>query len=160
MSKETRTLGIDSSTNKTGICLFIDGEYSAHYLLDHSNIKDVEERIDAMGLDILRHLNKIKPEMVYIERPQGHGKNLDMVFKLVTILGIVRGWCIANGAYYEAVQPSVWRKYIGIQQGRKKRAELKAESIAYVRTTYGIDVTDDEADSICLAGAMVNKYNG
>lgn len=160
LNNQVTAVGIDSSTKHTAISVFVNGEYSCHYLLSHDHITDVEERINSMGRDILEHLNEIKPNMVFIERPQGHGRNVDMVFKLSTILGIVRGWCIVNGSYYETVMPSTWRKHIGIQQGKKKRAELKAESIKYVKETYGIDATDDEADSICLCGAMVNKYKG
>lgn len=160
MSSKTKAVGIDSSTKHTAISVFIDGKYDSHYLLSHDGISDVEERIDSMGKDIIKHLDDIKPNMIFIERPQGHGRNVDMVFKLSTILGIVRGWCLVNDAYYETVMPSTWRKYIGIQQGKKKRAELKAESIKYVKETYDIDVTDDEADSICLCGAMVNRYKG
>lgn len=160
MNDEVRSVGIDSSTKRTGISLFINGKYKWHKLVDKSHISDIDFRINEMGKEIINTLQQIKPTMVFIERPQGYGKNVDLVRKLAEVMGFVRIWCIMSGVYYEECNPSVWRKYIGIQQGKKKRAELKAESIAYVKKVYGIDCTDDEADSICLCGAMINKYKG
>lgn len=151
---------IDSSTNLTAIALFIDGIYNRHILINKKHIKNVEERIDAMGSAIMNVLDEMNPDIVYIESPRGHGSSQGLVEKLATIIGIVRGWCISHDVYVQTVLPSVWRKYAGINQGKKKRAELKAESIAYVKTRYNIDVTDDEADAIALGDAMVNRYKG
>ena len=48
--------------------------------------------------------------------------------------------------------PSEWRKRIGLRQGRNiPRDELKAEAIAAVKQEYGLDVTNDEAESILIA---------
>ena len=50
--------------------------------------------------------------------------------------------------FYEVVHSSTWRKGLGIK-GRK-REELKNASKQYVLDRYGIDVSDDVADSICI----------
>lgn len=156
-----RVCGIDSSTRKTGISLFVNGKFKQVELIDLSKDKSsTDERINTMGNEILKILGTFKPEIVYIETPRGDGRNVELVRKLSEILGIVRAWTIQHDAYYEEVLPSSWRKYIGIEQGKKKRAELKQESINYVKEAFGLTVNDDEADSICIANAMLRKYGG
>jgi len=154
-------VGIDSSTKKTGMSLFVNGELKDYCLVDRSAIRDLNERMDQMGLGILSVLADWVPEMIYIEEPKGEGRNVELVRKLAEILGIVRGWAITHNCYYEEVKPSTWRHDLGIEQGKKKRDELKAASMEYVKSRYGIiPVTDDVADSICVGAAMVEKYGG
>lgn len=155
-----KTCSIDSSTKKTGMALFVDGKLNTYQLIDISTSKDsVDERINVMGKNILLLLSHWQPEIVYIEEPQGHGKNVKLVNMLCQIIGIVRCWCITHSAYFEIVSPGVWRKYLGMEQGGKKRDELKAESIRIVKEEYGIDVNDDTADAINIGNAMINRYS-
>lgn len=161
MSDGARMVAVDSSTKKTGISLFINGELEEANLIDLSSHKGTtDERINAMGANLILMLSKWDPHMVYIEEPKGHGSNLELVRKLSEILGIVRGWCIDNSRHYEEIKPSEWRSYLGFKQGAAtKRTELKRESVEYVRDRYGILVNDDVADSICIGDAMIKKYS-
>ena len=159
--ESVKVCSIDSSTRKTGMALYMDGQLDSYQLIDLSTSKEsADERINIMGRNMLLLLSRWKPEIVYIEEPQGHGQNLKLVNMLCQIIGIVRGWCINNKAYFEIVSPSVWRKYLGMSQGGKKRAELKSESIRIVKETYDIDVNDDIADAINIGNAMINRYKG
>lgn len=156
----TRTVSIDSSSRKTGMALFIDGKLEEYQLIDLSTSKEpADARINVMGRNMLLLLSHWNPEIIYIEEPQGHGCNLKLVNMLCQIIGIVRGWCIDHKAYFEIVPPSVWRKYLGMSQGNKKREELKSESIRIVKEKYGIDVNDDTADAINIGNAMINRYS-
>lgn len=83
---------------------------------------------------------------------------MQLVHTLSKILGVVLGWTISHVCEYHQIMPSEWRKYAGIKQGKKKREELKAESIAYVKKRYRIDVNDDVADAISLGDAVCNYY--
>lgn len=159
MSKTTRMVSIDSSTNKTGMALYINGELNDYGLIDLSSSSlDIEPRIFEMGGKMLKALNIWKPEVVYIEQPQGHGRNVSMVRKLSELIGFAKAWAYLNDAYIEEVPPSVWRKYLGIEQGRKTRNELKEASINAVKDIYGINVIDDIADAINIGSAMLIKY--
>lgn len=158
MSK-TRFVSCDTSTNNSALTLFINGKYEQHKLISKAKIKDVYERINAMCFDIYETLNEWKPDTIWIEHPQGHGSNVDMVGKLCEILGAVRMWCLIHNCEYNEITPSVWRKYAGIQQGKKKREELKQASIDYIKEKLGIDEGDDVADSIALGYAVINFYN-
>lgn len=161
MKNEFRMVSVDSSTKKTGISLFINGELQETKLIDLSSCKEpTDERINMMGSALIILLSTWHPSMVYAEEPKGHGSNLELVRKLAEVLGVIRGWCIDNSAEYHEVKPSEWRSYLGLKQGGKvKREELKRESIEYVRNKYNILVNDDVADSICIGDAMISKYN-
>lgn len=155
-----RFVSLDTSTNHSGLALFVNGKYKEHTLISKDKIKDTHERINAMCGDIFEQLNKWKPDTIWIEHPQGHGSNVDMVGKLCEILGAVRMWCLIHNCDYNEIAPSVWRKYAGIQQGKKKREELKQASIDYIKDKLGIDEGDDVADSIALGYAVLNYFEG
>lgn len=150
---------IDSSTKKTGMSLFKNDEQFECKQIDLSDSRDTTDaRMSEMGRNILLVLNEWNPDGIYIEEPKGEGRNVELVHKLSEIIGVVRGWAITHdGCYFEEVKPSVWRKYVGITQGRKKREELKTDSINLVKDVYGIDVNDDVADSICIGIAMLRR---
>lgn len=151
-----RLVTIDSSTRRTGMALFENGVYQTHVLVDLNSTKgQTDERISTMIGRMIGHLNEMRPDAVVIEEPKGHA-NVELVRKLSEILGAVRGWCISNAIEYHEIKPSVWRKYCGISQGKKKREELKEESINLVKEKYGMTVSDDEADSICIGIATIN----
>lgn len=150
---------IDSSTKATGISFFIDGKYQSHTLFDHHKTKDVNERINSMIKDITKLLQKENPDIVWIEHPQGHGKNVSMVAKLSEILGAVRCWCVCKNKEYYEINPSQWRKWLPeYSQGGKSRTELKADSIAYVQKHLGIDASEDECDSLCIGLGVLEYY--
>jgi len=154
----TRFVSCDTSTNNSGLALFVNGKYKDHILISKSNIKDTHERINAMCADIFAKLNEWKPDTLWIEHPQGHGSNVDMVGKLCEILGAVRMWCLIHNCEYNEIAPSVWRKYAGIKQGKQTRKELKQASIDYIKEKLGIDEGDDVADSIALGYAILNYF--
>lgn len=154
-----RMVSIDSSTRCTGMALFEDGKLKAHGVIDLSSQKEIEKRSDDMGLKIMKNLNALSPSIVYIERPRGRG-NPQTLRKLTTIVGMVRGYCIYRGIYFEEISPTEWRKDLGFKQGRNvKRDEEKRQSIEYVKDKYHINPkTDDESDAICIGDAMCKRY--
>lgn len=150
--------GIDSSTNHTAISLFVDGKYKDCVLISKDKIKDTDVRMSQMILAILDVLDEWSPDIIWQEHPQGHGSNVDMVGKLCEILGAVRAWAVRHGADYHEIAPSQWRHYAGLKQGGKKRAELKQDSIDYIKKELGIDRGDDVADAISLGYAVINYF--
>lgn len=155
---ETKFVSCDTSTNNSGLALFVEGKYKDHVLINKSKIKDTYARINAMCLDIYEQLDKWKPDVLWIEHPQGHGSNVDMVGKLCEILGAVRMWCLVNKCEYNEILPTEWRKYAGFKQGGAKREELKQMSIDYIYDKLGIREGNDVADSIALGYAVINWF--
>lgn len=141
--------GIDSSSNRTAISYFEDDKLIDYKVIDLSKMKDKNERIDTMMLNIAAHLNMWKPNYVYQEDTWTSG-NPETANMLTTILGGTRFWCITNNCIYHKIKPTVWRSQFGLNKFKAKREELKLKSIEYVKDLFGIIVSDDEADSILI----------
>ena len=86
-----RFVSLDTSTNKSGVAFYVDGELADYELIDCSKNKDIDSRMNDMGREILSRLSLYSPTLIYIEQPKGGGQNVEMVRKLSEILGIVRG---------------------------------------------------------------------
>ena len=147
-------VSIDASTKKTGISHFLDGEYTNHYLLDYSKIKDIENRFESMSIGIWNILDKIRPNIIYIEETYMH--NNAQTMKILTRLqGVVYAWCINNGCKFNTITPKAWRKLLNFNQSKEtKREQAKFQSIEYVKNNYDLNVSDDEADAICISAAI------
>ena len=152
--------GIDGSTNKTGIAIFEEGKYVAHALIDCHKITDSDVRIPKMMHDIGIYLDKYDVDKIIMEKSI-FKNNIDTVQKLSNIAGAVMFYAMERGIEFEFSLPSQWRKKIGLQQGKTKREELKAEAILAVEQEYGLKVSDDEAEAILLArsGFKLPKLN-
>ena len=147
-----KVAGIDASTNKTGVCMFEDGEYIGHILIDCHTEKDTMKRITMMANNICKYLNNFSDIDVIIMEKSVLKTNIDTVQKLSNLAGIIMFYAYKNKITFKHPIPSEWRKKIGLEQSNKvKREMLKREAIKAVKQEYGLDVTDDEAESILLA---------
>ena len=73
--------------------------------------------------------------------------------------GVVYAWCINNACEFNTIRPTSWRKQLNFQQGKNvKREQLKKQSLQYVLDNYGLEVTDDESDAICIADAVIKMF--
>lgn len=154
----TRLISIDPSTKASGVATFDDAKLVDYQLFKCSD-KEADDRIHKMGKELLSYLKKQKPDIIYIEHPQGHGSNVSLVGMICELLGIVRAYAIEKKIEYKELTPSVWRKYCGFAQGKKKRAELKQMSIDYVKKYYGVDLSEDECDAVCIGTGVINYFN-
>lgn len=78
--------------------------------------------------------------------------------KLSQIQGVLIGYCIEHGLPYFVLPPASWRKLLAFKQGNGiKREELKQQALQLVESTYHIQVSDDEADAICIGLAHIKK---
>ena len=154
----TRLISIDPSTKASGVATFDDGQLK-DFDLFRCNDSDTESRIHEMGAALLGYLKKQKPDIIYIEHPQGHGSNVALVGMICELLGIVRAYAIEKKIEYKELSPSVWRKYCGFNQGKKTRKELKQISIDFVKNHFNIEVSDDVSDAISIGIGVINYFN-
>ena len=157
---DIRLVSIDGSTQKTGIAYFCNGKYVEHILLDYSKDKNMEHRFESMSKGIWKSLDKYRPNIIYIE--ETYMANNPQTSKILTRLqGVVYAWCMNNGCEFNTIRPTSWRRQLKFQQGKNvKREQLKKQSLQYVLENYGLEVTDDESDAICIADAVVKMFNG
>lgn len=144
--------GIDSATQKTGISLFDNGILKDYTLIDLHKNKDAENRIQCMMIEIGKQLDVWYPDIIYIEDTTNQN-NVKVLKQLTQIIGAVIYWCCLNNKEINLLVPSKWRSVSGIQKGKKKRNELKAESMKYVEEHYNLNVGDDVADAILIGEA-------
>ena len=151
-------MSIDGSTQKTGIAYFFNGEYVEHVLLDFSKDKNMENRFESMSKEIWKTLDVYRPNIIYIE--ETYMANNPQTSKILTRLqGVVYAWCINNACEFNTIRPTSWRKQLNFQQGKNvKREQLKKQSLQYVLDNYGLEVTDDESDAICIADAVIKMF--
>lgn len=145
-------VGIDASTNKTGICVFEDNKYVTHTLIDCHKEKDTMKRIPMMANKICEYLDKVNNIDVIIMERSVLRSNVDTVQKLSNLAGAIMLYAYQHNIEFEHPVPSEWRRKIGLEQSKNvKREVLKLEAIKAVKQEYGIDVSDDEAESILAA---------
>ncbi len=153
-----KLITIDGSTKKTGIACFRDGKYENHYLLDYSKDKNMENRFEEMTKGIWKILDNYNPNIIYIE--ETYMANNPKTMRILTRLqGVVYAWAINNDCEFNTITPVCWREQLSFFQGSKvKREELKRQSVEYIKNKYDIIVTDDEADAICIADAVLKIF--
>lgn len=152
--KKIKVLALDTSSNKTGWALFINGKYAESGLIDLSKNKNVEERIKKMCLSITNLIFDKSPDIVVIEQLSST-RNADTTRKLSRIIGAVFYYCISNNINYTEMSCSTWRDLVGIKKSRGKK--VKVDSMNRVLQKYKLDVDDNEADAINICDAFCLK---
>ena len=144
-------VGIDGSTNSTGIAIMQNGELMDYTLIDLHKEKNAMKRIQNMLIRISEILDGYKIDAVYMEKSVLKN-NIDTVQKLANLAGGIMFYCAKNNIEFNHPLPPEWRKKIGIKQSSKiKRDVLKKEAIFAVKKEYGINVNDDVAEAVLIA---------
>jgi Holliday junction resolvasome RuvABC endonuclease subunit len=150
----SKVLAYDQSTRCSGWAIFDGGEYVESGVVDMSKSKlDTDERSFEMAKELWKIMRKYKPNDIILEDVQQQ-TSVSVVKILARLQGMLIGHAEAHGVKVHILLPSQWRKAIHFNQGPKvKRAELKQQSIDYVKEHYDLALTDDESDAICLGVA-------
>lgn len=155
-----KILSFDQSTRVTGWAVFEDGEYQDSGVIDLSKNKDTDDRSKQMGLAICEVIKSAKPDEVVLEEVQQQS-NVDTVKKLARIQGMTIGFAAAMDIQTHILEPSKWRKALGYTQGPKvKRAELKQQSMNYVKENLGFDYFSEDRCEACCINAAAHKIFG
>lgn len=153
-----KLLAWDQSSKKSGWCLLEDGKYIKSGIIDKSKIADIDIRIGEMGIAICQQIKELGPDLVIIEDIQNQS-SISTVVSLARLQGFILGWCYVKHIKTEIVRPSEWRKVLKFKQGAGvKRQELKEQGMNYVKSKYGMDLSEDEAEGCCIADASWIKF--
>lgn len=148
--------GIDSSTASTGWGV-IDTKFNDNLrLIDYGAIKpnkklETIDRIIYISRELRRILQDFKPELIVIEE-MNVTRNMKTIRALSGLLTEIEVMLRNRQALYVKMTPSEWRKKVGIKC-KNDREMLKKASVDYVFEKYNENVSDDEADAICIAEA-------
>ena len=155
-----KLISLDTSSNSTGVAIFIDGILSRHFLIDLKKIKNTDERIAEMVKQIYQIIideqpNIIVTEMTVVTRNAQAQRNLTM------ILGAIYGKCLGDNIWYHSFRPTEWRSLIDTERkpSGRKRENYKEWSRLVVEDLYEVKVDDDVSDAILLGRAYVNRFS-
>ena len=154
----SKILAFDQATKVSAYSLFLDGEYVEVGVIDLRKMKDTSERVRAMGVELCKTIERYKPDKVVIEEV-AQQSNPNTLKLLARVQGIIIGFCAAHDIETYIIEPSKWRSALHLKQGAGiKRKELKVQSIEYVKEKYGLDVSEDECEAICINDAAHIKF--
>lgn len=155
--KKCRMISIDSSTKRSAYAVFDNGNYISSELIDCQE-KILEKRFKNMALLLINSIAKLNPDIIYIEDTVVP-RNAQTQRFLTRLQGVIYGYCILNNCEFNSIRPTEWRKLVGIDQGRKKREDLKQLAIEMVKKKFDLDVNDDEAEAVLIGVAAIKKFN-
>lgn len=152
-------MSADQSTRKSGWSIFKDGEYVCSGVVDLSKSDlDTDARSFKMAKGIWKIINEYKPDELVIENVQQQS-SVATVITLARLQGMIIGYAEAHGVKTHILLPSQWRKALDYNQGPKvKRAELKQQSLDYVKEHFGFKKCEDENEAICINVAAHKIY--
>ena len=156
-----KLISMDTSSNSTGVAIFVDGVLSRHFLIDLKKIKNTDERIETMIKEIYKVIEDEKPDIIVTELTVVT-RNAQAQRNLTMILGAVYGKCIEENIWYHSYRPTEWRSLIDTDRKPKgrKREDYKEWSMELVRDFYKLDCpSDDISDAILIGRAYVNKFS-
>lgn len=147
-------LSLDNATVNCGYALFEDGKLLASGVLKAPAGKLVDKRLELIRDGILGLIARYKVEHIVFEDTmlvqKGHN-NLQTFKKLCWLQGMIAAICFEQDIDYTIYLPSEWRSKIGFLKGQSQKREVqKQKAIEFVQNTYSKDVTDDEAEAICI----------
>lgn len=153
-----KVLAFDQSTKISAYSIFINDKYVDCGVIDLHKIKDTSERIRAMGVELGNIITKYHPQKVVIEEVAQQSNPLTLKL-LARIQGVIIGFCAAHNIETYIIEPSKWRSTLHFHQGSGvKREELKAQAIKYVKDIYGLDLSEDSCEAICINEAAHKIY--
>lgn len=167
--------GIDGSTTNCGVSVYkvLKKSYKLIYhtaisptnLIDTKKLKSKEEkksakkenmdyRIECIMKELGNLFKKYPPTIIRMEDTYA-SKDMYAYKKLSHLQGLVLGYAIINDCNYKFKPPLVWRKEVGIpisiDKKKVQREEAKKLAVDFIKKKYNMTVSDDEAESMCIA---------
>lgn len=155
-----RVLALDQATKISGWSLW-DDETLLRYGVFKAKSKDTIDRLVEIRQWLTNLIINYKPDIVLLEDIQyqqkiegkavfnGEAINGVTVYKaLAELLGVLQVSLREQGVDFKVVSSSTWRADVGIKG--KTRTDKKRSAQVHVRDWFDINVTEDEADAICI----------
>ena len=156
-----KLISMDTSSNSTGVAIFVDGVLSRHFLIELKSIKNTDERISEMIKQIYKVIDDENPDIIVTELTVVT-RNAQAQRNLTMILGAIYGKCLEKNIWYHSYRPTEWRSLIDTDKkpNGRKRDDYKEWSMELVRDFYKLErVSDDISDAILIGRAYVNKFS-
>lgn len=152
-----KILSLDQSTLKTGVSVFKDKTLQNHFLIDLSKEKKIsnDERLEKMMNEIKKLIEEENPDVVIFE-DVSFQNNVQTLVKLSRLQGSIIQNCLDKNINYKILTPNEWRCCLKFQLGKGCRRDfLKRQARLYVKIHYNEEMSEDEADSVCIGSAFL-----
>lgn len=155
----SRILALDQSSHISGYAIFDNGDL-IKYGIFTCNEKDTGERLVKIRKTVLKFIQEYNVDEVVFEDIQLQDKVLNNIntFKILAeVFGVIYELVEEMNLANRAILSGTWRSGLGIPG--KYRKEQKAAAQAFVKKAYGIEVSEDAADAICIGtfASFTNK---
>lgn len=150
----SKLLALDQASHTTGYTI-LDGNKIVkvgHFECRGADLGDrlvqLRENISKLIKDY--DIDEVVFEDIQLQDVNGNKETGIKTFKILAeVYGVVYEYLTEIGIKNSSVLPIKWKAHFKI--AGKGRAQEKMMSKAYVKKTYGISCTEDEADSLCIA---------
>lgn len=155
--RKIKLLSLDQATGISGVAVFVNKKLVKYDMINLKKNKDTTSRFQEMTEKIEKWIENENPDIVIFEDVSLQS-NISSLLLLARLQGTIMQICFANNIPFKIYKPTTWRKALNFRQGNKvKRDELKQQSIDFVNDKYGVLVTDDISDAICIGEAYINN---
>lgn len=142
-------LALDQASRTNGFAVFQEDQLVASgtftYEDDDFSLRLVKIRNKVISLIDQYDINKILLEDIQL---QGQTNNVETYRKLAEVRGVLSELACEMNIPHEIIHSQTWKSTLDIK-GRD-RATQKRNAQAFVATTYGKKVSQDESDAICI----------
>lgn len=153
-------LALDQSSHTTGYAVFKDGipVVVSHF---EAHGEDLGDRLEQIRNTIIKLVQEYEIDEVVFEDIQlqdiAGSKEVGIkTFKILAeVFGVVHELVNELDVDYTIVPPIVWKATFKV--AGKGRAKEKKMAQDYVKTTYGLSCTEDEADACCIGAHVIKK---
>ena len=159
MSKPATLVSFDQATKCTAWAAFDGTDLLKWDAIILPQSVSADQRIIEMTHQIEVILQRYRPKIVVIEDVQKQASEHTVIL-LARLQGLIIGLCDRLKIPCKLMLPTVWRKHLGLRQGKSvTRQECKEQAIEFVRKSYGLNVGEDICEAICIGLAYL-KYLG
>lgn len=155
-----RIISFDQASINAGWSLFDENGYVDSGVITKDKKIPIDQRVPQMAEAICLKIKDLKADVVCIEGIQTQS-NQRTVIDLARLQGGIMMYCEIKHIPIHILSPSEWRKNLEFHQGPKvPRAELKEQSINYVKEHLCFDNFSEDRCEACCIGVVANKlYN-
>lgn len=152
----TNLLALDQASRTSGFAVFQEGKLIAQGTFtfddDDFSLRLVKIRNKVISLIKLYNINKILLEDIQL---QGQTNNVTTYKALAEVLGVLEELAKELNIPHELVHSQTWKSTLNIR-GRD-RATQKRNAQEYVAQTYGLRVSQDASDAICIGSHYIES---
>lgn len=159
--KGYRILCLDQATYTAGWSIFDDKELIRFGKVSFKETDQTELRINQVKHWLINMIKNVNPDLIVLEDIQlqttYNNKNAVGTYRvLAELLGVLINTCIELNIRYEIVHSKTWKSFCRVNG--KTRTDQKRSAQLIILNKYNINVTQDEADALCIGIYASNTF--